>query len=68
MQNKLLPWHDPRNWVLYATEVGDLRLLEIYRHKVDLNTVEDEGKSLIDLATRKQQWDVVRFLNTLNVK
>ena len=64
----MLPWHDPRNWALYATEVGDLRLLKIYSYKIDLNTVEDEGERLIELAKRKQKWEVVRFLNTLNVK
>ncbi len=70
MQNKVLPWHNPKNWALYAAEVGDLRLLEIYKFKIDLNTVKDEdnGESLIDLAIRKNHLHVVVFLNSLNTK
>ena len=66
----MLPWHNPKNWALYAAEVGDLRLLEIYKLKIDLNTVidEDNGDRLIDLAKRNNHLHVVVFLNALNVK
>ena len=66
----MLPWHNPKNWALYAAEVGNLRLLEIYKFKIDLNTVKDEdsGERLIDLAIRNNHLHVVVFLNSLNAK
>jgi hypothetical protein len=63
LQNKGLVYHALQNWTLYATEVGDLRLLNSYRYKIDLRTIEADGERLMELVKRKQQWHALDFLN-----